>query len=418
MKTPTSSIQLIRNKPFRLYLIACFFLYLLSQFYYIVQVTMIIELTQSTVILGTVLMVMAIPRLIVIPLGGILVDRFKEKVIFITGYSALVLILLSLGILIWFDYLTIQLIFLYAVLFGISSAIILPATYSIIPKLVDADHLQKANALVQFLNQFSFFVGPAIAGLLLGVIDLSLFILLMAGLIALSLIFVTRLKLSPTEQEGKPQKSRNSFWEFFDVLKVRIIFLLVIFTSLLNLSVIGPQQVGLPVLAEVDFNLGAEGLSLLLTAFGLGSIIGVILTGLLPAKYITVSIMGMITCCFGIVWSGFSWVNNMWVVLLLIGAAGLFVSTINILFITLLQKASSEASQGKVMSLVFLGSAGLQPVSQFMTGVLISATSVQIMYLIAGCLVVSFSIVLMMAGKRLKHKSPDGRSIEAVEEVR
>lgn len=400
---------LFKNKGFVLFLITCFFLYLLSQFYYIAQVAMVVELTNSTIILGTVLMIMAIPRIIILPIGGVLTDKLNEKKLLFIGYASLTIILTTLGIIVISNNLSINIVITFAILFGISSAAILPATYSIIPKLVDETLLQKANALVQFLNQFSFFIGAAIAGILLGAFELSTFIFILSVLMVVSLITLTRIyipdKMSNQIGNSEENEDESKIKGFITILKNRKVLMLIIFTCLLNLSVIGPQQVGLPVLAESKYGLMTDGLSYLLSAFGLGSLIGVIIAGLLPSKYNSVSFMSLMAMTFGVIWFVFTWVNNIYFILSLLCFAGILISIINILFITTLQKSSPINTHGKLMSLVFMGSTGLQPVSHFLTGLIISVYSLKSMYAFAGLIVVKFSIFIFIREYMNKNKT-------------
>lgn len=394
--------QIFKNKPFCLFLFSGFFLFLISQFYFLAQVSIVLELTKSTVLLGSILMVMAIPRLIILPIGGILIDRFSEKKVLIIGYSALILFLTTLGILEVLNQLSLVIIFIFAGLLGVSSAVILPANYSIVPKLVNEQSLQSANALVQFLNQLSLFIGPAIAGLLLGIFELGTFFFIMVGLIFISLVLIIKIN-DMKEIDKEVEKSNESMVKgFVDIAKQPLIIILILFTAVLNISVIGPQQVGLPVLANGYLKMDTKGLGYLLSAFGFGSLIGVVTGGLLSSKKNSLTIMLLMAIPFGIIWGVFSWLNSTWIVLALLCVMGFLIGIINVLFITILQTSSPKHLLGRVMSLQFMGSTGIQPISYFVTGLLISLMSLQITYVIAGSIIIVFSCIFLALSKHFK----------------
>ncbi|WP_226567853.1 MFS transporter [Bacillus stratosphericus] len=407
--------QIFKNRPFCLFLLSSFFLFLISQFYFLAQVSMILDITKSTILLGTVLMVMAVPRLIILPLGGILTDKFSEKKVLIFGYTSLICLLGVLSLLVTFNLLSVTVILVFAALFGISSALILPATYSIVPKLVDETVLQSANALVQFQNQLSFFIGPAIAGLLLETVELGIFFLLMLLLIILSLILILYIKPQTDENNKMEDKSARSKG-FGDVIKDPTVVMLILFTAMLNISVIGPQQVGLPVLAESHLKMDTKGLGYLLSTFGLGSLMGVVIGGILSNRKNNLVTLFLLAIQFGVIWAGFTFITDIRITFVLLCLTGILIGVINVLFITALQTSSPKYLLGRVMSLQFMGSTGLQPLSYFFTGLLISLTSLQITFLIAGLIIFVFSIVLLASINYLKINKNSEKVFDGIRE--
>ena len=408
--------QIFKNRSFCLFLLSDFFLFLISQFYFLAQVSMILEITKSTILLGTVLMIMAIPRLIILPIGGILTDKFSEKKVLIFGYTSLICFLATFGLLITFNFLSITVIFFFAALFGVSSALILPATYSIVPKLVDEEALQSANALVQFLNQLSFFIGPAIAGLLLGILELGTFFFLMITLIILSLILILYIKPQTDLNIIIEDDNRASSKGFRHIIRNPTVVMLLLFTAMLNISVIGPQQVGLPVLADDYFKMDTKGLGYLLSTFGLGSLLGVVVVGLISNKKNNLIILSLLAIQFGIIWTVFTWINNFWIVFSLLFLTGFLIGVINVLFITALQTLSPKYLLGRVMSLQFMGSTGLQPISYFFTGLLIILTSLKITFVIAGSIITVFSIIVIACVNYLKVKKNNKKVFDVIKE--
>lgn len=108
----------------------------------------------------------------------------------------------------------------------------------------------------------------------------------------------------------------------------------------------------------------------------------------------------------------FTWFESTGIVLILLCVSGLLIAVINVLFITTLQISSLKHLLGRVMSLLFMGSIGLQPLSYFMTGLLISLTSLQVTYIIAGSIIVVFSCVFLVISNYLEINKESQKSID------
>ena len=77
-------------------------------------------------------------------------------------------------------------------------------------------------------------------------------------------------------------------------------------------------------------------------------------------------------------------------------AAGLLLGIINVLFITVLQQLTPDFLVGRVMGIQFLCSAGLQPVSYMLTGVVLNQFSISQLYLISGGSIILITIVILV----------------------
>ena len=62
-------------------------------------------------------------------------------------------------------------LYAFALLFGLADAFFFPAQSAMVPKLIGNDRLQTGNAIIQGTAQLSMFVGPALAGALIAVLD-------------------------------------------------------------------------------------------------------------------------------------------------------------------------------------------------------------------------------------------------------
>src|SRR4051812_49582833 len=81
---PTSPQHPLRNSNFRLLWMGNSISWMGDQFYLVAMPWLILQLTGSAVALGTILMTAAVPRAVLMLLGGALTDRFSARRIMIT----------------------------------------------------------------------------------------------------------------------------------------------------------------------------------------------------------------------------------------------------------------------------------------------------------------------------------------------
>lgn len=145
---------------------ACIILFLINQLYSVLQVSLIMKSTGSILLLSSVMTAMVIPRIFILPVSGLFTDKLGIFKTLIIGTGLLGLLLISLFLVNQGSLVNENIIFIFAVLFGGISAAILPALYSAIPLLMGGEHLQKANSVMQFINQGATLAGPLLAGFL------------------------------------------------------------------------------------------------------------------------------------------------------------------------------------------------------------------------------------------------------------
>ncbi len=409
------------NRSFILFGVAALFLYLTNQFYMLGQINKLLEITNSTVLLASVLMVMVIPRLVILPLAGILTDKYNEKTLMLFGFIGLTILLGAMGIIEQMDLLSLKVLMIFAGVFGGISAVILPSTFSIIPKVVNQNNLPKANAAIQLINQLTIFIGPAIAGILLGIIKLKYYYIVLSFMMFLSVILIYFCKFTKLDngsenfEQLEKQAQRNKGIKGYKVIfSTPMLLLLLLFTAVLNLGVAGPQQIGLPILIDKELKLGTKELGYLLSVLGLGSIVGSALIGFFSKRVNLLFSLSVLGIFFSFLWTFIVRPEHFIIICVLLALSGVAIGSINVLFITLLQLHSPQEILGKVMSIQLMGSVGLQPLSFLITGIVIDNYSLQTTFLLGGCSIFIISIILFlmfMKGKKRNKKEKEGKSL-------
>jgi len=131
------------------------------------------QLTHSGFWLGAVAFADLFPALLVGPFAGVLADRFdRTRILRVTQSISLIQ-----AVTLWLAYesghVNVYIIFALTLGLGVNAAITQPARLALIPQLVRGEDLNTALALNSVLFNSARFIGPMVAGLIIGVSDLG-----------------------------------------------------------------------------------------------------------------------------------------------------------------------------------------------------------------------------------------------------
>ncbi len=374
-----------------------------DQFAFIATPWLVLQLTGDPLALGIVMALEGLPRAIFMLIGGAITDRMSPRVIMIIA-DAIRFALTGLMAFVVFTG-TVQMWMLYAfgLAFGIVSGFAIPAENSIVPVLLQADELQAGNSLIMGLTQLVQFVGPMIAGILIGGYAQSLFGVGLAFALDSFSFAVSALCLLFIRSVGVPARSRDgqqdeTVWTsiaagvryVWDDRTLRLMFMVIL---ALNFLIIGPLLVGVPVLAAQRLPEGAVAFGLLMSAYAGGNLGGYIAAGLLPRPsgaalriLLIILLVG-----FGVVIAALAFITHTWVGFAMLLLMGLANGYAGIILITWMQLQTRRDMLGRMMSLLMFGSNGLVPVSQAISGAL-SKWNLNALLVVAGSLEVLVAI--------------------------
>lgn len=397
--------HVLRNRNFRLLWIGEGISLLGDQFYLIALPWLVLSLTGNPLVVGTVLAMAGIPRALFMLVGGALTDRFTPRRLMINSNVARMALTALLAALIAANLIQLWMLYALALFFGLADAFFFPAQTSIVPKLVDRNQLQAGNALIQGTAQLSLFVGPLVAGLLVSWLDggaghsisgIALAIGIdslsfLASVAALSLIKIEHAGGAAGKASGGVLDSiRAGLLYVWNDATLRMVFPI---TLGLNILINGPFAVGIPVMARTRFPEGAAAFGLIMSLFGGGALLGIVLAGALPKpskKWLgTISLSVISLMGVGLAIIGLS--PTMYVA----AAAGLLMGIANgyanIMLITWLQQKVAPEMTGRVMSLVMFAAIGMNPISNALAGLLIGL-NITVLLVCAGSLMTLFTL--------------------------
>jgi predicted MFS family arabinose efflux permease len=147
----------------------------------IALVWFVLDQTGSSVAVGLVLLCAGLPPVVTGPLLGRVLDRWSLRHVMVADNLLRAALVAAIPVLHWLDRLDMTL------LYGLSLAAgaLVPATdvgvRVALPRLVDEDDLEQANVLLSIGDQVGALVGPALAGLLIGLVGAPSVLLLDAA---------------------------------------------------------------------------------------------------------------------------------------------------------------------------------------------------------------------------------------------
>jgi hypothetical protein len=270
--------------------------------------------------------------------------------------------------------------------------------------LVAEQDLQAGNSVMMGVGQLVGFIGPTIAGILIGRFSKSpLGIGLAFALDAFSFA-VSAVTLWIMRGGGKPQgeaadsSGKETVWAsilagvkyLWDDKPLRLVFLVIM---ALNFLFVGPLLVGIPVLANQRLPEGAVAFGLLISAFSGGNLAGYLLSGALPrpsGNAMRVFLIALMVV-FGLVLGAFGFLRSTWVDFALMLMLGLGNGYISITLFTWMQLRTPKAMLGRMMSMMMLSNTGLVPISQAISGA-VSRLSLTWLFAGAGVLILLVTV--------------------------
>lgn len=361
---------------------------------------LVYDLTDDEFLLGLVSFANAAPVLLASPIAGAIIDRLDRRRVMQAVQTVQGTSIFVLALLVATDRIAIWQVLVIAAIVGFASGFDWPARLATVPLLVDRNQLRSAVALTAAAFNGSRIVGPAIGGVLAGVVGIAACFFLNAALylpLILVLAFVPlRSRPDPVETTSSNAKERARA----DLAAgYRYIWRTPTIRGLLSVDIV-PLAFGIayftlaPAVAKDVLGLGERGLGVLLACNGIGS-----LTGTIGVAFMSgVRRRGRIIVCgvgaFGFTIVLYALSSNVVLSCALILLLGFIASTYATFNDTLVQTLVDDAYRGRVLS-VYSMLWGLTPIGGLIGGAMAEVVGVQTALVINGCFVLLYVPVLI-----------------------
>jgi MFS family permease len=364
----------------------------------IAQAWLITELTPDPVWLGVVAAAQFTPVLILGLFGGVIADVLPKRQMLIATQAALMALAALQALLVATGAMTIPLLMLLAVALGSVNAIDMPVRQSFFSEMVPVDEVGRAVAFNSAMFNGARVIGPAIGGVLIGVIGVAgCFAVNALSFLAvlIALLLMREVELHPSPRGVRPRSIRavaTSLAEGLRYVRNTPIIALCVFVIGVISGVAMNFNVIIPPLARLTLQIGAPGLGALMAAVGFGSLTGALTVAALrePRRSMIViggALLGVFSVAAGAAASSDSVLAVPLTALALFGAgfgAISMAATAN----ASIQTTTPPALRGRVMSVYTTVFAGSTPIGGLATGAVVAALGATGALEVAGALAI------------------------------
>jgi len=332
------------------------------------QLWLVYRLTGSAALLGVFGFANQIPMLLLASVGGYVGDRYSKHRGVITTQTVSMLLAFLLAGLTLTNVVRVWHLIAITLLVGIVNAFDVPIRQSFFVQMVGKEDLPNAIALNSSIFNGARVVGPAIAGFAIAKIGEG-WCFFLNGLSFLAVIFaLTAMRIAPhvpnESGESPLQSLLNGFRFAMNDRPIRSTLLLMSMLSLFGLQ----YSVFMPIFAQDVLHSGARGLGFLMSAAGVGAVLGALqfaartaYKGL--AKWIAAMSLISSVCLVIFSQSRIFWLSI--VVLFMVGfAATSQMAATN----TTVQNRSPEQLRGRLMAVYATMFMGVQPIGALLAG--------------------------------------------------
>ena len=349
------------------------------------------RLTGSTAALAGMAIALAVPAIVIGPIAGVFVDRWDRRRVMLA--SDLIRAGLVLGFVFVASTDRLWLMYLIAIAHATVGTFFTPSRMALIPRIVPREGLMAANSLNQLTRVLASVFGSALAGIIVGVADVSWPAFTIDALTFL-LSFGLVLGVRTSGRVEAPGHGEPAGGGVFGSLKAGLAIvgrspvllgtMIAAGVTMLGLGAVNVLFVPLLIrdlqvpatwLGAVD---GAQTLSMILAA----GLVAALATRLRPTTLIVIGLAG-IAVFIGLT----AGVTNVWQVVALLFAVGWFVTPLEASIGTLIQTATRDRERGRVAATLHAVMSAASVLSMAMAGVFGDLLTIRTVFILAGVVV-------------------------------
>jgi DHA3 family macrolide efflux protein-like MFS transporter len=377
----------------------------------------ILAVTGSTALMGGLLAASTLPRILVSPVAGVVVDRFERRrlMIWMDVIRGAAVVAVAVGA--FTGFLQVWMVFAAGVILGLCGAFFSPAVSSVIPDITGTTKVVQANSVFSMLGTGGNIIGNAGGGFLfqvLGAPILFLFNGLSYIVSAVCLLFTQFPRVIHAQEEMHFWTDLKAGFSF--AWRIRGLRLLMITAAVLNffsnmaIVLLMPFYQKNPALGPAKYGIA-------MAVFMGGMFLGMALTALvkIPAarRHFWFIVCGSVSMACLI---AFPFVGSFPLATALLGIAGFANAIFNVFISSVIQLAVPQSMRGKVFAFISMITQGLTPIAFALAGVL--AEFLPLPPLMSACfataVLVGAPMFFMASFRRFINFDPEKDTIESV----
>lgn len=367
MRAPRTFAAL-RHRNFRLFWLGNLVSLVGTWMQIVAQSWLVYQLTGSSLLLGVVSFASSMPAFVLSIPGGVWVDRYNKRTILYLTQAMSMLLAFVLAALVVANLIQVWQVVVLAVLLGMVNAIDAPARQAITIDLASREDLMNAIALNSTAFNVARVVGPAMAGILVGLTGVAMAFFLNGLSFAAVLVALAMMRLPA----HTPSQHHDSVWKTAAVglNYVRTNTTILALISLLAVSSLFVLSYGtlMPVFAGDVLGLGATGYGLLMSATGVGAVVAALTLaslGNFRAKGKLLTVSNIVFPLALIALAASRWLPLSLAALVV---AGWSMVSQGALTNTLIQSTVPDHLRGRVLSIYMLVFFGFMPIGSLFMG--------------------------------------------------
>ena len=239
--------------------------------------------------LGIVLMCFGLPRIVGGLVAGRVLDRWNPRLLLAADNAARGMLIAVVPVLLWLHHLAVADLYAIAVASALLSAVTEVAEAALVPRMVDDEHLEGANSLLAANWELAGIAGPMVSGVIIVAAGPALALLLDAiSFAVMSALCLSLPAFRPVRTAHPGPRAAGRNWLGLGVLFrfPAVVVLTACTVGMLCLD--GIATVLYPVYCRTFLHVSAAGYGVLVSAAGLGALLGVVagagLSGRLPPR--------------------------------------------------------------------------------------------------------------------------------------
>ena len=340
----------------------------------IVRGWLILELTDSPFKVAAVQAAQLLPMLVLPLISGALADRGGRKMLLLTTDVFNFITLLAMAALVYLEFIQEWHVFALAFANGVAFSFAMPARTSVVPDLVRRKDISSAVALFSTIFSLGQVAGPTPAGFIIEFFGMAHTFLVAALFLVPALVGMAffdmpivagRQRYGPG---GGRESMAKSILDGIRYVRGQPVIMGLLLLGLIVMTFVMPFQAVMPVLVRDVLNRGPDDLGVLMTAIGVGAMIGSISAATARGMPQLTKLMTVAGLLVGIVLTLFALSNFYLLSLALALCLGICVQSFMTSNMTLVQITTPDYVRARVISIRFI-LVGLGPIGIITMGV-------------------------------------------------
>ena len=353
--------------------------------YQLALIWLILDLTGSSVITGLVAMSAYLPAMLFGLLGGVFADKYNRLTIMHISNVSQFLTVLVIPLTLFYGVTDAALIGLLAFIRTSFGTMFPPALNAFLPEVVKPEDLTQVNSIIVSSSQFAYLIGPALAGVLLGVMTVkALFIFDAFSFLGASflLLFLVRNKMPRNTEAHATLKQLLSGLHY--IKQHKTIGYLILLTILNNIFIMGPAIVGMPIFIKNTLGGTASDFAFVEAGMAGGMLVGSWFVYRYAHKIKNGKLLLLGLLWDGITYAFFYWIPSVPLAFGMIILHGAGIPAISISRTVIIHRNTPNEFHGRLFSMVHLAVVGMTATSSALVGIFASLMPVRTVFLVFG----------------------------------